>query len=117
MLTWVLWNVLVQHVVTGSLRGLVAVCSQLRKLRPHDDLLCLLADASGGFDAEALGRDSMLSNRQRQMLLDCATNARFLRQLARLAVNAALITPSGPSSIDRLPLPPYLKQYVLYNVA
>jgi len=90
---------------------------QLRKLRPHDELLCLLADAAEGFDAEALGRDTMLSNRQRQMLLDCARNARSLRQLARLAVRAALSTPSGPESIDALPLPAYLKQYLLHNVA
>jgi len=91
-------------------------CAQLRKLRPHEDLLGLLADAADGFDAEALGRDSMLSNRQRQMLLDCAKNTRSLRQLARLAVSAALPTPSGPACIDRLPLPSYLKQYLLYNV-
>jgi len=90
--------------------------TQLRKLRPHDELLSLLADAADGFDAEALGRDSMLSNRQREMLMVCATNTRSLRQLARSAVSAALLTPSGPSSIDRLPLPPYLKQYLLYNV-
>jgi len=92
-------------------------CAQLRKLRPYDELLCMLADAAEGFDAEALSRDTMLSNRQRHMLLVCARNARSLRQLARLAVSAALLTPSGPSSIDRLPLPSYLKQYLLYNVA
>ena len=97
--------------------AMYVVTVQLRKLRPHDDLLCLLADASEGFDAEALGRDSMLSNRQRQMLLDCARNARSLRQLSRLAVRAALNTPSGPASVDRLPLPAYLRQYLLYNVA
>jgi len=89
---------------------------QLRKLRPHDELLCLLADAADGFDAEALVRDSMLSNRQREMLLDCARNARSLRQLARLAIRTALATPSGPPLVDALPLPSYLKQYMLYNV-
>jgi len=91
-------------------------CAQLRKLRPHDELLCLLADAAEAFDAEALSRDNMLSNRQRQLLLDCARNTRSLQQLARLAINSALITPSGPASIERLPLPSYLKQYLLYNV-
>lgn len=99
-----------------KIRHPAGILSQLRKLRPHDDLLSLLADAAEGFDAEALGRDSMLSNRQRQMLLVCARNARSLRQLARLAVSAALVMPSGPSFIDRLPLPSYLKQYLLYNV-
>jgi len=92
-------------------------CTQLRKLRPHEELLCLLADAAEGFDAEALSRDSMLSNRQRQMLLDCARNTRSLLQLARLAVRDALLKPSGPASIDELPLPSFLKQYLLYNVA
>ena len=90
--------------------------AQLRKLRPHEELLCLMADAAEGFDAEALSRDSMLSSRQRQMLLDCARNTRSLQQLARLAVHAAVPTPSGPASIHKLPLPSYLKQYLLYNV-
>ena len=76
----------------------------------------MLADAAEGFDAEALGRDTMLSNRQRHMLIISARNTRSLRQLARLAITTALLTPSGPSSIDRLPLPSYLKQYLLYNV-
>jgi len=50
------------------------------------------------------------------MLIDCARNTRSLRQLARLAISANLIRPSGPASIDALPLPYYLKQYMLYNV-
>ena len=95
----------------------VCVCgAQLRKLRPHDELLCLLADAAEGFDAEAIVRDSMLSNRQRQMLLDCARNVRSLRQLARLTISASLLRPSGPAIVDTLPLPSYLQQYMLYNV-
>ena len=90
------------------------VLGQIRKLRPYEELLGLLVDASLHFDAEAIGRDSSLSNRQKAILTEAALVTRSLKQLSRIAVRDSIKKPV-PKYIESLPVPTYIKNYLVFE--
>lgn len=90
------------------------ILGQVRKLRPYEDIFCLLVDAARDFDAEVIARDNTMSNSQRTMLLDAAVTPRSLKQLSRIALLDAIRKPI-PRHVDCLSLPTYLKDYLQFN--
>ena len=92
---------------------------QLRKLRPHDDLLELMVDAAGRFDLEAICRDNALSNAQRAALLGAAGTTRSLKQLARIKIvhqlTSARRAAAANGCYEQLPIPGYLRNYLMFD--
>jgi len=94
------------------------VLGQLRKLRPHEDLLDLIMDAAKRFDAEAIRRDQALSNGKRAALLEAATNTQSLKCLARIQIISSVQKTKHQTPeqwFSQLPLPNYLIRYIMFE--
>lgn len=91
--------------------GLLA---HVRKLRPYEDILRFLLDASDSYDIHQISRESSLSNRQRELLIDFAKQPKALMHICRSSIRGVLQPPIG-RKINDLPLPTFLKQYLFFN--
>ena len=91
------------------------VLGQIRKLRPYEDILRLLLEAANSYDVEAITHESSLSNRQKELIVDAAVNAKSLRVICRATIRHSLGVPVTQARIEELPLPPLLKKYLYFN--
>ena len=88
---------------------------QVHKLRPYEDMLRFILDATDDFDLSQIEKESSLSNRQKELLLEKAKQPRSLMHLSRAVIRLVLQSPIY-SHIDVLPLPRFLKDYLFFNV-
>ena len=98
-----------------KIRDPFGILGQVRKLRPYEDILDLLVDSTRSFDIDAIKNESSLSNKQKETLIAAGSVPRDLRQLVRLAIRDSLTLPIVPK-IEKLPLPDFLKSYLLFNM-
>ncbi|KAK2168006.1 hypothetical protein LSH36_21g01016 [Paralvinella palmiformis] len=98
-----------------KIRDPFGILGQVRKLRPYEDILDVLVESTQSFDTEAIRNESSLSNKQKEVLIAAGSVPRDLRHLVRLAIRDSLTLPIVPK-IDKLPLPDFLKSYLLFKI-
>ncbi len=98
-----------------KIRDGFGILNQIRKLRPYDDIFRFIVDVAGVFSTDLILKESSLSNGQREVLLELSSVPRDLKHLARLRIREILKLPVPPSATN-LPLPEFLKQYILFQV-
>ena len=91
------------------------ILGQIRKLRPYEEILEMLVVAADCFDIHSIRNESSLSNKQKELLISVGSSPRDLRHLARLRIRDALTLPIA-SRIQQLPLPSFLKDYIMFVV-
>ena len=96
------------------IRDGAGILQQVRKLRPYEEVLDLLIEASKTFDVKVIETMSSLSNRQKELLLEAARQPRSLKQLCRLEIRWNIAPPVKPK-VNLLELPSLLKQYMLFS--
>ena len=89
------------------------VISQLRKLTRHDDLLNMLIETSGRRHREQARVEGTMPPLIRAVVLEACALPVTLKHQSRICIRRLLSTPK-PRHIAQLPIPAYIKDYLLF---
>lgn len=82
------------------------------------DVMNLVLEAAEAFSVSGIKRCSLLTEAQREVLLNAALNPLTLKHMSRLTIRHCLgnMGPLVISKIRQLPIPNLIKQFLLYEV-
>lgn len=91
------------------------VLSLVKKFSTKDDIFRLMVDAAFYFDVDAIKNHDLLASEVKEYLVTLGNRPRDLKHLIRMSIQTLLGT-CLPSKVQRLPLPPLLKSYLVFNL-
>lgn len=91
------------------------ILSLVKKFSTKDDMFRLMVDAAFYFDVDAIKNHDLLAPKIKEHLVTFGNRPRDLKHLIRMSIHTLLGT-SLPSKVQRLPLPPLLKSYLLFHL-
>lgn len=117
-------SLLVQHGARVSFRGTrgvnyvrdpYGILSSMQKFVSKDNVFNLLVEASFNFDVDSIKQTDLIAPDVKQYLTMLGNRPRQLKQIIRLSLQK-LLSPQFPSTVKKLPVPPFLKSYLLFHL-
>jgi hypothetical protein len=90
------------------------ILNSLQNLSKYPSLFITLVEAAESFDLCMIRRSSLLSEEQKQLLLESSTQPLSLRHQVRLFLHRYL-GKKLPHVVEQLPLPVILHRYLMYE--
>lgn len=106
-------------VVKPQLQHPLGILKTLHRLHPHQvpDVIRVVLDAAESFSLPAIRRSLILSDEQRNLLLQHATTPIPLKHVLRLYIRQLFgIGPVLAKRIHQLPIPKFIQMYLLYDI-
>ncbi|XP_061163994.1 ankyrin repeat and SOCS box protein 8-like [Saccostrea echinata] len=117
-------SLLVQYGARISFRGTrgvkhardpYGILSLMHKFSSKDDMFSLLVEAAFFFDVDSIKETDSIAPDVKQYLTMFGNQPRQLKQIIRLSLQK-LLSPRFPSKVRKLPVPPFLKSYLLFHI-
>lgn len=97
------------------LRDPYGILSLLKKFPPKENVLSLLVEAAFYIDVGSIEQADWLAPDIKQCLVNLGSSPRELKHLIRLSLHK-LLSICFPSKVEKLPIPPLLKSYLMFNL-
>lgn len=91
------------------------ILSLVKKYAQKEDMFRLFVESAFYFDIDGIKKNEMLAPEVKQYLVTLGSAPRDLKQLIRMSLQRLLGT-CFPRKVQLLPMPPFLKAYLLFNV-
>ena len=92
------------------------VLKQLERTYAFPNVFEILLEAAEHFDIEAIEKESSLTAEVKKVLMGASSTPRSLRQICRFRLRGLLGSRKLPALVNRLPLPEYIKSYLLFEL-